>query len=306
MKSNNRNISAYFAHIIRSVIYGSTFLFTGNLVQTVSVSDVLALRFLISAAVFLLLTAFGFVHISYKGKNLRLLAVTALLEPILYFIFETKGLEGINTSLAGVLCAMTPIVTVILETVILKERTTVLQKLFLIIGISGVTAATVGSVDGSGRNTVWGIFCIAEAYISGSFFTICSRKVSEQFSAIDITFFTTMIGAVVFGSFSFIRHLGNGTLSDYFQPLASPENLTGFLFLGIVSSIIATVLNNYALARVQASNLSALGGISSIVSIILGLTVNHEQWRVNQLFGAAMIIIGAVGVNYITVKKSKI
>ena len=76
--------------------------------------------------------------------------------------------------------------------------------------------------------------------------------------------------------------------------------------MGIVSSIIATVLNNYALARVQASNLSALGGISSIVSIILGFTVNHEQWRVNQLFGAAMIIIGAVGVNYITVKKSKI
>lgn len=65
------------------------------------------------------------------------------------------------------------------------------------------------------------------------------------------------------------------------------------------------MLNNYALTRVQASNKSALGAVSSVVSIVLGITVNHEQRRANQLLGAAMILTGAIDVNYIALKRKK-
>ena len=65
------------------------------------------------------------------------------------------------------------------------------------------------------------------------------------------------------------------------------------------------MLNNYALTRVQVSNISALGAVSSVVSIVLGITVNHEQWRANQLLGAAMILTGAIDVNYIALKRKK-
>lgn len=300
----NQNKTAYLFHILRSVIFGSTFLFTGNLVRTTAVSDVLALRFLISAVAFLILAAVGTIHVSYKGKDMRLLVATSMLEPILYFTFETKGLSGANTSLAGILCAMSPVVTVILETVILKERTTALQKLLLSISMGGVIVATFSAVNNTGENTVWGIACLAVAYLSGSLFTVCSRKVSAQFSAVEITFFSTMVGAVVFNGFSLIHHLGNGTLTAYFHPLANIENIVGFLFLGVLSSIVATIMNNYALARIQASNLSALGGISTVVSIVLGIIVNHEQWCLNQLLGTAMILTGAIGVNYLTLKKA--
>ena len=46
------NFLAYLFALLKSVIYGTTYLFTGNLTETVDVLDVLALRFLLSMLVF--------------------------------------------------------------------------------------------------------------------------------------------------------------------------------------------------------------------------------------------------------------
>ncbi len=294
--------AAYGLHILRSVIYGSTFLFSERLLQSASVFDVLALRFLICAALFGVLAACGVIRISYKGKHLRWLIATALFEPILYFILETYGLRGISTSLAGILAAVSPIIIAGLETVFLGEKTSPVQKLLLGVGIAGVLLATVWNTGSSGVNTVWGILLMLGAQLSGCLFCITSRKTSREFSAMEITFSTTMIGAVVFNGISLAGHWRAGTVSQYFAPLLSVPNLVAFLFLSVVSSFAATVMNNYALSKIQASSLSALGGISTITAIVLGIVVNHEIIHWYQLVGAALILIGAGGVNYISVK----
>lgn len=297
--------AAYGLHILRSVIYGSTFLFSERLLQSASVFDVLALRFLICAALFGILAACGVIHISYKGKRLRWLIAAALFEPILYFTLETYGLRGISTSLAGILAAVSPILIAGLETVFLGERTSPVQKLLLGVGIAGVLLATVWNADSSGTNTVWGILLMLGAQLSGCLFCITSRKTSQEFSAIEITFSTTMIGALAFNGISLAGHWSAGTISRYFAPLLSLPNLIAFLFLSVVSSFAATIMNNYALSKIQASSLSALGGISTIIAILLGVVVNHEIIHWYQLIGAALILIGAGGVNYISMKNAE-
>ena len=298
-------IAAYGLHIMRSLIYGSTFLFADRLLQSTSVSDVLALRFLLCAVLFGVLTAFGVIRISYKGKKLRWLLACALFEPILYFILETYGLRGISTSLAGILAAVNPIMIAVLETVFLGEKTSPLQKLLLGVGIAGVLLATVPNTAPGGVNTVWGILLMLGAQLAGCLFCISSRKTSEEFSAMEITFATTMVGALVFNGISLAEHWAAGTVSRYFAPLLRPDNLLCFLFLSVVSSFAATVMNNYALSKIQASALASMGGIATITAIVLGFAVNHEIIHWYQLVGALLILIGAGGVNYISLKKSR-
>ncbi len=220
--------AAYGLHILRSVIYGSTFLFSERLLQSASVFDVLALRFLICAGLFGVLAACGVIRISYKGKRLRWLIATALFEPILYFILETYGLRGISTSLAGILAAVSPIIIAGLETVLLGEKTSPVQKLLLGVGIAGVLLATVWNTGSSGCNTVWGILLMLGAQLSGCLFCITSRKTSREFSAVEITFSTTMIGAVVFNGISLAGHWRSGTVSQYFAPLLSVPTSSPF------------------------------------------------------------------------------
>ena len=294
----------YLMAVCKSIIYGSSILFTGTLLKSTAVMDVLALRFLISAVAFLALALTGVIHINFRGKSLKILAATAIFEPVFYFLFETIGIGQTTTSLAGIMSALIPVVIILCETIFLHERTTLTQKLLMLVSITGVILVTVLTGNDSGQsNSVWGIAFLALAYISGALFMICSRKSTSRFSAVEITFFTTMVGAVVFNGINVARHLSAGTITSYFAPLFSWENLLGFLFLSILSSIMATLMNNYALRHIQASSVSALGGFSTITSIILGVLVNKEILHWYHYVGMVMILIGAIGVNYITQRR---
>lgn len=296
---------AYLCHIGRSLIYGSTLLFTSHLLKTMGVFDVLALRFLLGTICFLLLAAFRVVRVSFKGKHLLMLVLLSLLEPIADFILETVGLQGITTSLAGILAAVSPVGVVILETLLLGERINGQQRLFLALGIIGTVITSALSVGG-GQNTWWGILCMFGSYTFGAMFCVVSRKASAEFTSVEMTFFITAVGAAVFNGISLTQHLRAGTLNQYFAPLLDWKNLVGLLFLGIGSSVLATIMNTYALARVQASHLSVLGGLTTIISVVLGVTVNHEQLRWYHIVGGILILTGAIGVNWISLRQKQL
>ena len=86
-----QNSLAYLMVICKCVIYGSSILFTGALLKSTDVMDVLALRFLLSAVAFLLLALVGVIHVDFRGKSLKVLAAVAIFEPVCYFLFETIG-----------------------------------------------------------------------------------------------------------------------------------------------------------------------------------------------------------------------
>ena len=64
-------------------------------------------------------------------------------------------------------------------------------------------------------------------------------------------------------------------------------------------------MNNFALSEIQASSLSALGGISTITAIVLGVVINREIIHWYQLVGAVLILIGACGVNMLSARNKQ-
>ncbi len=254
---------------------------------------------------FLLLAAFKVIRVDFKGKSLKLLLATAIFEPVGYFIFETVGIGYTTATVAGIIAASAPIFVMILEALVLKEKTTLTQKLFLVISILGVFIVTVFAGDlKTGGNSLIGIFSLFAAHIFGALFFVCSRKSSARFSTFEITFFTTMTGAVAFNLINIVRHLSLGTITSYFKPLMNIQNIIGLLFLSIASSIVATMMGNYGLSKIQASSVSALGGISTITSIVLGVLVNNEVLRWYHIVGAILILTGGIGINKLAKNKN--
>ncbi len=79
----------------------------------------------------------------------------------------------------------------------------------------------------------------------------------------------------------------------------------GFAFLAIVSTIVATGMNNFALARMQTSTMAAFGGISTLTTVAVGAALGGEQIELFHLVGLVCIVIRMVGVSYIAIKKDK-
>ena len=282
------NILAYLCAIFKDVIYGLSVYFTGGLTESTDVMDVLALRFLLSFSIFFLLKCFRVIKINVhvgdlfrKGERrvpMISLILTAFFEPVLYMFFETMGIANSSNIMTAVILSLLPIASCIVETIVLKETSTVMQKIFLVLGIVGVVYIAYKSEStGSNNDSLIGMLCLFLAVVSGALYLAFSRKSTRSFSSIEITYMYSALGALAFNAVNVVRHIVQGDILHYFDPYFSLENIIGFVFLGIVSSIVATGMNTFALSRMQASTLSAFAGLSTFVTIFVGVIFNGES-----------------------------
>ena len=310
-------VIAYIFAFLKNVIYGTTPFFTGALSESgTDVLDILALRFLMSLVVFWLLKVTRIVKINvsvcdFFKKNprsgvMRYILLTALFEPVLYMFFETLGISMSSAITTGVILSLSAVTSCIFEGVFLKEKTTLLQKFFLALGIFGAIYIAVNSSASGGKDSVLGVLFLFLAVVSGSLFTVFSRKSSSSFSAMEVTYVSCLLGAVVFNAVNVVRHLVVGDILHYFDPYFDAQNLLGFAVLAICSTIVATGMNNFALSRMQSSTMAAFGGISTLVTVAVGVIFANEQMMYYHWIGLACIVVRMVGVSTIAIRRDKL
>lgn len=295
-----RHWPVYMLVILKYMIYGSAVLFTSNLLASTDVLDVISLRFMVSSAVFALLILCRVIRVDFKNKRFGSIILTSLFEPVLYFLFETAGISMTSNITAGIIVAITPLVNALVQFLVLKEKTNLRQTVCLLAGIIGVIYIVANTSTSGGADTLPGIIFIFLAVFSGAFYCAFSRKTTtaDSFSSMEVTCFSAFFGMIVFNSINVVRHIYTGTLHTYFVPFMSVENLIGFAFLGILSTVFATWSQNYVLSKLPPIRIAAFSGISTVVTIALGVLCNNEQLYFYHVAGTVLILCSIFGVNY--------
>lgn len=307
---------AYIFTFLKNAIYGTTNFFTKGLdSNNIDAIDILALRFLLSFVILWLLKTTKILKINVcikdifkkteKHKYIKPLFLAALFSPVIEMLFETMGFTMTTAITAGVITSLMPVASCIFESIILKESTTLSQKIFLALGIIGVIYIAINTNTSSGNDTVIGILCLIVAVIAGPAYLVFSRKSSGQFAALEITYFSCLLGAVVFNALSIIKHLWQNDILHYFDPYFDPKNIMGWVTLSIVSTIFCTLMNNFSMSRLQASTVAAFGGVSTIVTILIGVLFLEEKLYYFHYIGFTLILIRMIGVSWVAIKKDK-
>lgn len=302
---------AYLFTILKNVIYGASVFFTSSLSNSTDVLDLLSLRFLMSFTVLFLLKTTGVLKIRVGVRDIfqpterhafvKPLLLSALFEPVLYMVLETLGITMTTSITAGVILSLPPVFSTIFEVLILKEHSSNLKKFFLALGIVGVIYIAVNTNSSDGKDTVLGILLLVAAVASGCLYGVFSRKSASHFSPFEVSYVACMIAATVFNGVNVIRHCFKGDLLHYFDPYFNLENMIGFVFLAILSTVIAASMNNFALGRLQVTTVTAFGGISTFVTIAIGCLVGKERLYGFHLVGLALILIRMIGVSWISI-----
>lgn len=289
----------YFVGCLKAVIFGLTYLFISRLLGKISMFDLLAFRFLFAVIAFEIARLLHIIKIEIKGKKIGGLVFLSALQPIGYYIFETLGVERISTLLCGVLISAVPLIIMVMESMILKEKTNGAQKCFILLCVSGVLLISVLSSAGAGGATsVLGMLFILLSMLCEGGYNVLSRKKSAEFSPTEITYIMMWISALVFNGINVAIHLKNGTIGSYFTPLLDISCLGPLLYLGVAASFLAYILYNYMLSKIQASSVGVFAGISTIVTVLSGVFLNHEHFFWFHAVGMACIILGVWGTNY--------
>ena len=306
---------AYFFAFLKNAIYGTTNYFTKDLNGSLDAIEILALRFLLSFIVLWILKTTKILNITVGVKDIfkktkkhafiKPLLLTALFSPVIEMLFETIGFTMTTAVTAGVILSLMPIFACVCESIILKESTTLMQKVFLVLGIVGVIYIGLNTDTTEGNDSVLGIICLLVATIAGPLHLVFSRQSLKVFKPFEVSYFACLFGAVVFNAINIIKHIINDDILHYFDPYFEPQNILSFVMLSIISTVIATGMNNFSMRKLQASTVSAFSGISTIVTILIGVILLDEKLYMFHYIGFALILIRMIGVSYIAIKKDK-
>jgi len=285
----------YIAAVGFSVIFGFSFLASNIGLKYANPIDLIAFRFLVAYISVLLLRLLKVIKVDYKNKNLKILYLTGLMQPVLYFIFEIYGIKYLPSSEAGMMIALIPVVASIISVTYLKEKLTLKQFFFIILSFLGVVYINyMKKQAGLDVNTI-GLLCMVGAVLCAAFYNNFSKKAQSSFTSIEVTYKMMEMGAIAFNLLAISIHLFNKDLSKYFTMFINPNLIVTIIYLGIISSILAFFLVNYSLSKLSVSASAVFSNICTIVSIFAGVVILKENFDYYSLIGSILIITGVFG-----------
>jgi len=207
----NKKVLATLAALFAQVIFGFSFMFTKIALGSASPLTVIANRYMVAFLGMSVIMIFTKTKLKIS-RGIWKLVLMSLFQPVLYFLFETYGIEMTTSAFSSIMIALIPVVCMICGIFMLKEVPTPLQYLFTAISVLGVCVVAIsGNADGS--VTPLGVLLLFGAVLSSATYNITSRKISGEFTAIERTYAQTLIGLLVFVAIAL------------FENKNSPENL---------------------------------------------------------------------------------
>lgn len=292
----------YLAAITYSLITGLSFLFTKIALEAAQPLDILAYRFTASFLVVLISVLFKWVNLNYTKERIIKILPLALLYPLLFFGFQTFGLQYATSSEAGILLAVAPVFTLILASYFLKEETTVYQKISMLISVMGVIYITVMKGSSFQINNMKGIILLLLSALSFSGYSVMARNLTKDFTSSELSYMMITISFICFNIIAIGKHTINGTLSSFFVPLGNSNFIIAVIYLGVLSSLVTSLLTNFVLSKIEASKMSVFSNLGTVISIIAGVVFLSEEIFYYHTIGSILIVGGVLGVNFLDKK----
>ncbi len=290
------SVTGTLGALVANGIFGLSYYFSQMALDTgVHPLMILQIRFVLAFAALSLLAALRVIRVHYKGKPLGRLLLMAVMQPLLYFIFELYGIARTSTALSGVIIGMTPAVVMAASALILRERPTALQWGAGLIGVGCIAAISlIGKQNGT---TDWlGILLLIGAVVTAAGFNLLSRSVATQFSAWERTYAMFTVAAA-----AFLVITPAALRGQYLPQLAlaagQPRFWMALLYLSLLSSIAAYFLYNHATGKIGLVRASAFSGVITVVSMFTGIFILKEPMTPVQIVLCLLIIACIYVVN---------
>ncbi len=285
----NKALLPVLCAALGNILWGLSFLFTKvSLTIAPNPNVMLAHRFTISVLCMGIPLILGKEKISFKGKNWKPILFMLLMQSS-YFLFETYGVLYTNATISGLVLAVVPVVTIATGALFLREYPTRRQALFCLMPVAGVIIMTVSGKE-MGVVTALGIVFLLLTMLASAVFKTANRMASKEFSTYERTFLVLANSAVVFSL------VGMGSVEwdvqAFVAPLLEVKYLLSVVSLGLLCSIAANLLVNYASSHMSVFKVSSFGALSTLCAVVVGVVFLNEPMSWSLMLGVVLILVG--------------
>lgn len=268
--------------LLVALVWGSSYLAAKTLTDTVGVTVILSLRFLITTV--MLLGIWLLWNRRRPARRETLVGVALGFTQAAVLILETHGIAGTSATNAGLVISLVIVFTPVTESIAFRVR---LPRLVFVAGVIAVVGVCLlVSGEGFAAPTLGDLLVLAAACVRAIHVTAVSALTRGYgYSALTLTLTQSALCAVVY------------TLADHRGVLRAMQSFDadewiGVLYLGLACSVFAFLVQTWAIQQTSAARAGLLMGTEPIWAVLIGLTVGRETLGFLGILGAVLIITG--------------
>lgn len=293
----SHSVKAYLGATLYVLIFGFAFLFLKVALGYAQPLNLLGHRFMISFLSLLVLKAVGVVKFKLTWREFKEIAPLAFFYPVVFSLLQAYGMRYVSSSETGIIQALSPIFTMMIGSVLIGEKSSFLQKIFICLSVFGVIYIFYHKGVSFHENTGMGLFLITISVLAFSMSHVLVRRMAGRHEPMKISFVMVGIAALVFNLFAVIDMGRSGNLGEYFSAFSNLNYVGCIFYLGFFASLITSFLTNYVLSKIDAFKNSVFINLGTLLTIINGILFLNEEFDIYHIIGSVMIIIGVIGVN---------
>ncbi|NMC35991.1 DMT family transporter [Candidatus Beckwithbacteria bacterium] len=290
---NKRN-QAYLYLVFASAIWGIALPLIKKGYEQTTPMQFLFFRYLFAVLVSLPILIILWPKIKIKAKHIPELIGIGLLANFISHILMYIGLDKTSTVETSLLGSLTPILIVLGGAFFLREKITKNEKIGIIIVFLGSLLVVLEPLFLNGQglsfdHTLGNTMILANCFTWGGAM-LWMKKVAHKYHPLGITLISFIPTTVAYLITLLIMDPKLVNLDIFSQPIA----LSAALFQGILGSVLALFLYQYAQREVEASEATLFHYLVPLFSIPLAIIWLHEMPSTLFIIGGLIIIIGIV------------
>ncbi len=282
---DGKNFIAYLSLTASVMLWAGSFIAMRIAVAVIPPGLVVWLR--MALTVVLLVPAYRlFIPRDYRIGDWKILIPTVLLQPCLYFLFESRALMLTTASQAGVISATVPVLVALGALLFMGEPMALRQWIGLILSVAGVAGLTIAAVgtESEAANPLLGNLLEFIAMLAGAGNMLLVKHLSGRYNTWTLTAYQTVAGFLFF--LPAARLLPAVPLEAW-----SGAVIVSLLFLGVFVTFGAFGLYNFGLSKVPAARASIFINLIPVITAFLGWLVLNESLSPLQMIFAGLVII---------------
>jgi drug/metabolite transporter (DMT)-like permease len=224
----------------------------------------------------------------FSGRTHWLIALTALAEPVAYFLFESFGIRLITATTASLIIATIPLAVMVLAAIFLGEPVNRRGLVAVFVSISGIVLLVVGDPASAtaGANQTLGILLVVGAVFSAAFYITLARNLTQRHDPVNLTVVQTWWGAGVFIALWRVQTPAARSLTTL-----TPVGWIAIVFLVVCATVGAFMLYNWALRHEEAGRASLYINAIPVVTAFTGWLLLDERLALLQWIGGIMVLV---------------
>ena len=224
----------------------------------------------------------------YRRGDWKLLIPAVILQPCLYFWFESAALGLTTSAQAGVISASVPLLVAVGAWLALREALTARTVWALLLSLAGVAVLSFsGQATESAPSPLLGNALELGAMVCAAANMILIRFLGRRYGAWTLTVMQVVTGCLFFSP-------GALRLLDVPAGTFDTQLVLILLFLGAGVTLGAFSLYNWAITRMPAGTASAHINLIPVVAVTCGFLFLGETMSMVQLAAAGVVLVSVL------------